>query len=128
MRDGEASTQVELRAQTEALKKVQQEYDVLKSKLVQVEAMLDAEKTRSSETIADADKLRMQLSCLNQHNKRLVEESHRREYKLQDCRAKLKELEKTFDLEKVIIIHVFFRYLNLYLMLLFHVAHVNCRA
>ena len=37
--------------------------------------MLDAKKKRSSEAIAKADDLKRELSCLDECNKKLVEES-----------------------------------------------------
>ena len=104
MRDGEASTQADLRARIEALDKAQLECDALKNKLVEAEALLDAKKKKSLEPIAKTDDLTRQLSCLDEHNKKLVEQSGKSEAGLQDCKAKLKELEESLNLDKVIII------------------------
>ena len=43
---------------------------MLKNKLIEVEAVLNAEKKNSSEAIAQANNLRRQLSHLNEHNKK----------------------------------------------------------
>ena len=55
------------------------------------------------------DILKKYISCLSEDNKKLVEEIDKKEAELQDCEAKLKELEKSLDLEKVIIILIVFR-------------------
>ena len=53
--------------------------------------------------------------------RKLVEESGKNEAELQDCRAKLKELEKCLNLEKVMIARILF--CCCYLMRLFHTTH-----
>ena len=73
----------------------------MKNKLVEAEALLDAKKKKSLEPIAKTDDLTRQLSCLDEHNKKLVKESSKNEAELQDCKAKLKEIEKSLNLKKV---------------------------
>ena len=70
--------------------------------------MLDAEKKKSSEATAEAYDLRGQLLLLDEHNKNLVEDSGKNEAELQDCKAKLKELKESLDLEKLMIIQILF--------------------
>ena len=84
------------------------ECDTLKNKIVKAEAILDAKKKKSSEATAEADNLRTQLSGLNEHNKKLIEESGKNEVELQDYKAKLKELEESLNLEKVSITQMLF--------------------
>ena len=79
---------------------------MLKNKLVEVEFILGVEKKKSFEAATKANGLRRQLSCPHEHNKKLIEESCKNEAELQDCKVNLKELEKSLDLEKVMITHM----------------------
>ena len=55
---------------------------MLKNKLIKADAVLEAEKKKSSKTTTKVDDLRRQLSCLDECNKKLVEESGKNEAKL----------------------------------------------
>lgn len=81
---------------------------MLRRKLAKARFSLKTEKKKTSNAAIEVDDLKRQLSCLGKDNKKLIEESDKKEADLRDRKAKPKELEKSLDLEKVNIIIMFF--------------------